>query len=248
MGNFKKTAVASAIAVTMGMAAGTANASLVTLGSAQTVTGGNNFTMLAGTNPSESNMIPSADGIGVGTGNGFGGGANNNSVSWNGTAYNASSDFGSAANMTITNTESFFGHVWTASNVQVFAPGTYSFAGGTYTVGAGQLMAHMNFAWNTSTGINVFDLWNVGTPGGTAFGNGTTQLWTGPTNPTGNTFSTKFGWTSVDTVMPDGPFAGSNANFNLKLAPVVVPVPAAAWLFGSGLMGLAAIARRKKKA
>lgn len=30
--------------------------------------------------------------------------------------------------------------------------------------------------------------------------------------------------------------------------PVAVPVPAAAWLFGSGLMGLAAVARRKKKA
>jgi hypothetical protein len=30
--------------------------------------------------------------------------------------------------------------------------------------------------------------------------------------------------------------------------PAAVPVPAAAWLFGSGLMGLAAVARRRKKA
>jgi hypothetical protein len=29
---------------------------------------------------------------------------------------------------------------------------------------------------------------------------------------------------------------------------VVVPVPAAVWLFGSGLLGLVGIARRKKKA
>ena len=43
-----------------------------------------------------------------------------------------------------------------------------------------------------------------------------------------------------------GPFAGFNANFNANLT--AVPVPAAAWLFGSGLMGLAAVARRKKKA
>ena len=33
-----------------------------------------------------------------------------------------------------------------------------------------------------------------------------------------------------------------------SVVTTVVPVPAAVWLFGSGLMGLAAIARRKKKA
>jgi hypothetical protein len=35
-------------------------------------------------------------------------------------------------------------------------------------------------------------------------------------------------------------------NINL-LSQVAVPIPAAAWLFGSGLLGLAAVARRKKK-
>lgn len=46
-----------------------------------------------------------------------------------------------------------------------------------------------------------------------------------------------------------GPFAGFNANFNANLSPVqvLVPVPAAVWLFGSGLMGLVAAVRRKKK-
>ena len=51
-----------------------------------------------------------------------------------------------------------------------------------------------------------------------------------------------------------GPFPGFNINFNANLiSPVCdfdcppVPVPAAVWLFGSGLMGLAATARRKKK-
>jgi len=50
-----------------------------------------------------------------------------------------------------------------------------------------------------------------------------------------------------------GPFAGFNANFNADLSPTPdpvasVPVPAAVWLFGSGLLGLVGIARRKKKA
>jgi hypothetical protein len=51
-------------------------------------------------------------------------------------------------------------------------------------------------------------------------------------------------------------FSGWNANFDVRtihldsvsVAPQVVPVPAAVWLFGSGLLGLVGIARRKKKA
>jgi hypothetical protein len=42
-----------------------------------------------------------------------------------------------------------------------------------------------------------------------------------------------------------GPFGGFNANFNANMSSV--PVPAAVWLFGSGLLGLVGIARRKKK-
>ena len=45
---------------------------------------------------------------------------------------------------------------------------------------------------------------------------------------------------------PGGPFAGFNANFNANLVPV--PVPAAVWLFGSGLIGLVGVARRRKSA
>ena len=32
-----------------------------------------------------------------------------------------------------------------------------------------------------------------------------------------------------------------------SISPAVVPIPAAAWLFGSGLLGLIGMARRKKK-
>ena len=53
--------------------------------------------------------------------------------------------------------------------------------------------------------------------------------------------------------MIDGPFPGLNVNFDigsgnsLTVTQVsTVPVPAAVWLFGSGLIGLAGLARRKK--
>ena len=37
-----------------------------------------------------------------------------------------------------------------------------------------------------------------------------------------------------------------NPNYSLHIAPSAVPIPAAVWLFGSGLLGLVGIARRKK--
>lgn len=43
-----------------------------------------------------------------------------------------------------------------------------------------------------------------------------------------------------------GPFAGYSANFNANLTPTAIPVPAAVWLFGSGLVGLVSVARRRK--
>ena len=45
-----------------------------------------------------------------------------------------------------------------------------------------------------------------------------------------------------------GSFQGSSINFDIVTLTetTVVPVPAAAWLFGSGLLGLVGVARRKK--
>ncbi len=55
--------------------------------------------------------------------------------------------------------------------------------------------------------------------------------------------------------MKAGPFPGFNANFDITdltvtniTTPSAVPVPAAVWLFGSGLMGLVGVARRRKSA
>ncbi len=52
--------------------------------------------------------------------------------------------------------------------------------------------------------------------------------------------------------MATAPFPNYNANFDItsmtvtSITPAAVPVPAAVWLFGSGLLGLVGIARRKK--
>lgn len=56
--------------------------------------------------------------------------------------------------------------------------------------------------------------------------------------------------------MVAGPFAGNSANFDFtnihvtgitSTHPPEVPVPAAVWLFGSGLVGLVGVARRRKQ-
>ena len=54
--------------------------------------------------------------------------------------------------------------------------------------------------------------------------------------------------------MIDGPFTNININFDIGsgnslevLNVSAVPLPGAIWLFGSGIIGLAGLARRKKK-
>lgn len=207
-------------------------------------TTGNNFTML--------------DGSG-----GFVGGSNNVTMTWDGTVFTSSLDYtgpGSTSNMTLSSPDAFFGQNWTAHSIQVFAPGTYTFnaalGGGaletgvlTLNVGQGQLGAHMLFNWGTNQNIDVAVLWDANG----VFGNNASQR-----TLTGTTV-----WDSVSIDgdgngvpgigMPaGGPFAGFNANFNLQgmtaTTPAPIPVPAAVWLLGSGLVGLVGVARRKKAA
>ncbi len=49
-------------------------------------------------------------------------------------------------------------------------------------------------------------------------------------------------WTAV---LSQGPAAGEAVTFTFGGHATVVPVPAAAWLFGTGLIGLVAVARKK---
>ena len=44
-----------------------------------------------------------------------------------------------------------------------------------------------------------------------------------------------------------GPFNGQTGSWNFAGTYTVVPVPAAAWLMGSGLLGLVGVARRRRK-
>ena len=147
---------------------------------------------------------------------------------------------GSGGSWAVASTSPFFGFTWTAHDGTTFGPGTYTFAsveGGTYTnvvVGAGQVGGHILFDWNTTTNIDVINVWDV----------------------VGDTYtSTDVAADAINgTVQPngirglqmiDGAFPGFEANFDF-VAPI--PVPAAVWLFGSGLVGLVGVARRRRRA
>ena len=133
----------------------------------------------------------------------------------------------------------FFGFTWTAHSGTTFGPGTYTFdtiEGGVYTnvvVGAGQVGGHILFNWNTAADIDVVNVWDVA---GDVY---SSVAVTSGTPPVVNG--------QPGLAMIDGAFPGMNANFNFT-APAAVPVPAAVWLFGSGLLGLVGVARRKKSA
>jgi hypothetical protein len=132
----------------------------------------------------------------------------------------------------------FFGNTWTAYNLKLYGPGTYTIptadqGGGagcpfgglncvsagdyTVTVNAGEIMAHMKFAWNTTQGIDVIDIWQsdqIFAPSG---------LYTGAN---GSASSSKV-WSYMSSdgdsdgvnglAMIDGPFTGYRANFNIDL-------------------------------
>lgn len=144
------------------------------------------------------------------------------------------------------------------------------------TVPAGQMGIHMLFDWGGNHNIDVAVLAGAapgvfgsglgattdgivscGLIGG---GTGSNCLWDGAGfgsagQPLG---SQVWNLVSVDgnadgtpgIPMPTGgPFASFQANFQANLTPITaVPVPAAVWLFGSGLVGLVGVARRRKSA
>ena len=156
----------------------------------------------------------------------------------------------------VASTVPFFGVAWSAHTGTTFGPGTYDVdttngtgsvgASGTVAacdgtgsnaacyegivVGAGQTMGHILFNWGSSADIDVVNVWNVS---GAAYSSSDVAL----TNPASESLDGIPGLSMID-----GPFGGYNANFNFS----VVPVPAAVWLFGSGLLGLVGVARRRK--
>ena len=166
-------------------------------------------------------------------------------------------------------TEPFNGNSWSANAVAFFDThsqpltwtGTFGgspWAQGTAT-GTSQFTTHNPFSV-TSTKTNVltqpgFHLTDNQVAWGTLFN------WSTSTNipvlvvmdcPSATATSACTG--IAGTPMAAGPFQGADPVFNGTLATGSVPfsgnpvpVPAAAWLFGSGLVGLAGIARRRRQ-
>lgn len=262
-----------AAAVTAALGAGTAQAAQVPYAMSYSSSGVSNFTMLT---PEGTGCIadcggPDYNGTYGGHGYAFGG-TNNVTFTWDGTIFTSDADYtgpGGISNATLSSPQGFFGYNWTAHTVQIFGPGTYSFdtalgSGNTesgtltMTVADGQLGVHLLFDWNENYNIDIVNVWDINSTFsncGSSFIDPSAQncLYTGNNNTAGNTASTVWLFASTDddgdgtlgvAMAPGGPFAGFNANFNL--VPQAVPVPAAIWLFGSGLLGLMGIARRKE--
>ena len=285
--SMQKTMLVSSIALTLG--ATSAQAALVTnvLGPYDWSTDSANFTALS----PNGGILGGPGEVGVGTG-----GSNDWVMTWDGNAYNASSDYtgpGGAVNVTAyqASTTGFFGHAWIAHDIQMFTPGSYSFdttiGGGnpesgtlSATVGAGQLGMHFLWDWNGNLNVDAF----VVLAQNSVFGSG--LLYSTVKNSKGElTCSSAYTGTITKNCLYDapnygsagapvkdqvwmlaatdgdgdgvmgnpsatgGPTAGFNYVFNANLTatPDPVPLPASAWLFGSGLMGLVAAARHRKR-
>ena len=156
-------------------------------------------------------------------------------------------DFGTGT-WTLSSTDTFFFGLWTAHSGTLYdTPDTYRFSAGDncgfatpgsagceYIVDLlpGYTMGHILFNWGATADIDVINIWDASGNSVDINGNGIP------------------GWGMID-----GAFLGFNANFTVSPggptgaayagAASVVPVPAAVWLFGSGLLGLVGVARRK---
>lgn len=121
-----------------------------------------------------------------------------------------------AGTIDIANTSAFLATVWTAHDVTFIDNG-----GGAY--GTTSASANLLFDWSVNINLPVSTEWDVAIIGSSAL-------------VTVN-YATVFSSASA--------FPGFHPNFSGTLNQVV-PIPAAVWLFGSGLIGLIGIARRKK--
>lgn len=214
-------------------------------GAAQAITTtGNNFTMLDST------------GARVG-------GTNDVTFTWDETFMTSVATSGQVSNAALSSPTSFFGVNWFAHDVAVYGPGTYTIysncppgspgcgAGAAYTfaVAPDQVAAHMLFNWGPNLNIDVVDVWNHNQVFGPNLmfkgGTITADPWSGVSTTAWDGMSIDWDGDGINGAsMIDGPFQGFNANFNVMINPV--PVPAAVWLFGSGLIGLFGLSRRKK--
>jgi len=173
-----------------------------------TVSGAGGYTAVATTSGSNFSMLdPTGQYVG---------GAMDIFSNWDGSLLSSTTQ--TTVNMTMGSAlpTPFFGDPWTAHHIRVFGPGSYSLITSrgnplSFTVGPNQIGAHMLFNWSTTSDIDVAIVWNIN---GTFDGNGPVS-------------GQVFNLVSVDgdgdgfpgIRMPDGPFTGFSANFNINFTP-----------------------------
>ncbi|HYA27645.1 MAG TPA: hypothetical protein VEI95_02420 [Acidobacteriota bacterium] len=173
------------------------------------------------------------------------GGTNDVSFTWDGTLNTDPATAVSNATIASDGPTPFFGQVWTAYDVKVYGPGSYTLStvdtpggegcpyglascvsGGDYsvTVPSGAIMAHMKFAWGTTEGIDVVNVWEPGdwTTLNPPVGPRTNLIFTGAGGTyTGPVYGlVSIGWDGSGYAgggMIDGPFQGFHANFNVNV-------------------------------
>jgi len=121
-----------------------------------------------------------------------------------------------AGTVSIANSVTFFASVWTAHNV------TFSDNGASYGPTGGAGTVNMLFDWSVNANIPVTSDWDV--------------------TATGNTAVVTVNAVTITAGSPA--FPGFHPAFSGSLTKV--PVPAAVWLMGSGLLGLVGVARRRR--
>ncbi len=124
-------------------------------------------------------------------------------------------------------------------------PRAYSY---NYTLNAGQFAAHTLFDWSSSEDIPVLAIMQVtNDPMVDGFMTVASVDLAGNVSGGGSLYGVPMIQCSTAADNDGcGPFPGQTPIFSGTIVPVsAVPVPAAVWLFGSGLLGLVGVARRK---
>lgn len=155
-------------------------------------------------------------------------------------------DNSGSTTLSLNTTDRFQGLLWLSIGA-VYGPGDWVFEacladGSTnctqpspvsMTVGTGQWGGHLLVDWGAVQNIDVLNVWDI-----TTSSSGAIILTS--TDPDGDGI--------LGIPMVDGPFKTFSWSYDLVLTPQTVPIPSALWLFGTGLLALAEMTRRRKAA